>query len=117
MTGSIMRPKMPPAELISSTASSVALSWVCSMAEVTPVWENRTPTRHGLPLSLVESMSPFVPQSPEKAPAPTLRQSWRRDQNRGWRANLKHKNHSRNEDLSSDFKSLMEDTRKTSKGR
>jgi len=50
---------LPPVELISSIASSVAFSWVCSMAAVTPVWENKTPTRHGLPLSLFESMSSF----------------------------------------------------------
>src|SRR5216684_2357549 len=42
-----MRSSTPPPELISSMARSVALSWDCSIAEVTPVWENSTPTRHG----------------------------------------------------------------------
>src|SRR5450631_33541 len=42
-----MRSSTPPPELISSMARSVALSWDCSIADVTPVWENSTPTRHG----------------------------------------------------------------------
>src|SRR5712671_1881858 len=47
MTGSIKRSSTPPLELISSMARSVAFSWDCSIAQVTPVWENSTPTRHG----------------------------------------------------------------------
>src|SRR6202042_2511598 len=39
------RPRTPPALLISSTASNVALSCERSIAAVTPVWENSTPTR------------------------------------------------------------------------
>src|ERR1700722_2113079 len=45
MLGSIGRPRTPPALLISSTASNVALSCERSIAAVTPVWENSTPTR------------------------------------------------------------------------
>jgi hypothetical protein len=44
-TGSTGRPSTPPLALISSIASSVALSWVRSIVDVTPVCENNTPTR------------------------------------------------------------------------
>src|ERR1700679_721317 len=47
MTGCTMRSSTPPLALISSIASNVAFNWDCSTAEVTPVWENSTPTRHG----------------------------------------------------------------------
>src|ERR1700722_14575428 len=47
MTGCTMRSSTPPPELISSMASNVAFNWDCSTADVTPVWENSTPTRHG----------------------------------------------------------------------
>src|ERR1700681_4433514 len=52
-----MRSSTPPPELISSMASSVALSWDCSIAEVTPVWENNTPTRHGPSLFSLKLMT------------------------------------------------------------
>src|ERR1700757_590276 len=45
MLGSIGRPSTPPALLISSTASNVPLSCDRSIAAVTPVCENKTPTR------------------------------------------------------------------------
>src|SRR4029077_627206 len=45
MLGSIGRPRTPPALLISSTASNVPLSCDRSIAAVTPVCENKTPTR------------------------------------------------------------------------
>ena len=59
VTGSIVRPSTPPAASISSIASNVALIWVCSIADVTPVWENSTPTRQLSPLSLIRSISAF----------------------------------------------------------
>src|SRR6267154_6212381 len=57
MTGSTMRSSTPPPELISSIARSVALSCDCSMAEVTPVWEKSTPTRHGPSVSSLKPMT------------------------------------------------------------
>src|ERR1700724_3120655 len=57
MTGSTMRSSTPPPELISSIARSVALSCDCSMAEVTPVWEKSTPTRHGPPVFSLKLMT------------------------------------------------------------
>lgn len=42
---SIGRPKIPPALLISSIAKKVAARCVLSIAAVTPVSENSTPTR------------------------------------------------------------------------
>src|SRR6202167_6789618 len=47
MTGCTNRSSTPPLALISSIASNVAFNWDCSTAEVTPGWENSTPTRHG----------------------------------------------------------------------
>src|ERR1700722_13998233 len=52
-----MRPSTPPPALISSIASSVAFNCDCSTADVTPVWENRTPTRHGASVFSLEFMS------------------------------------------------------------
>src|SRR5712672_2182191 len=57
MTGSTMRSSTPPPELISSIARRVALSCDCSMAEVTPVWEKSTPTRHGPPVFSLKLMT------------------------------------------------------------
>src|SRR5258705_13285599 len=57
MTGSTMRSSTPPPELISSIARRVALSCDCSMAEVTPVWEKSTPTRHGASVSSLKLMT------------------------------------------------------------
>src|SRR5260221_9356081 len=92
-----MRSSTPPPELISSMARSVALSWDCSIAEVTPVWENNTPTRHGPSLfslklmtltwtiALVRFERPYVrlaetqiasPAVPACSPTPSNR--WRR---------------------------------------
>ena len=57
MTGSTMRSSTPPLELISSIARSVAFSCDCSTLEVTPVWENSTPTRHGAAVFSLKIMS------------------------------------------------------------
>src|SRR5215472_11183118 len=63
ITGSIGRPSTPPLALISSIASKVALSWVRSIPDVTPVCENSTPTRHLPVLSSINAIAALSPSA------------------------------------------------------
>src|SRR5450631_2292347 len=73
MTGWIIRSSTPPPELISSMARSVAFSCDCSTAEVTPVWENSTPTRHGASVFSLELMSLTLNHLVERSERPYVR--------------------------------------------
>src|SRR5216684_7576465 len=75
ITGSMGRPSTPPLALISSIASNVALSCVRSIADVTPVSENSTPTRQLPELSSINAITSHItlqPQRPQPADSADL---------------------------------------------